>query len=128
MLLLLSLGLFATPLLFFIFILLKYQIRNAKSPLRKLPGPPSHSWFYGNVKYIFERGQSVAWDEWIATYGKTFQYPSMFNVRFPSCYPQLCLTSMLCSPLHCLPRIPERQITSSHTRTNSGNLRRPKLL
>ncbi|KAF9645313.1 cytochrome P450 [Thelephora ganbajun] len=67
------------PLLIFVFTLVKYQIRSAKSPLRALPGPPSQSWFYGNVKQIFERGQSVAWDEWVSTYGKTFRYPVMFN-------------------------------------------------
>jgi hypothetical protein len=85
MFLFLSLGaLFAAPLFIFLFVFLKHQIRNAKSPLRNLPGPPSQSWLYGNAKYIIERGQSVAWDEWMATYGKTFQYPSMFNVRFLS--------------------------------------------
>lgn len=78
----LSLVLFSTPLLILIFTFIKHQIRYAKSPLKKLPGPPTHSWFYGNLKYIFDRGQSVAWDEWIAKYGKTFQYSSMFNVRF----------------------------------------------
>ena len=83
-LLLSTLALPATPLLVVIFLIVKHRIRNAKSPLGKLPGPPSQSWFYGNLKYIFERGQSVAWDEWIATYGTTFQYPTMFNVRFLS--------------------------------------------
>ena len=77
---LLSLGLLATPLLIVVVAFVKLQIRNAKSPLRKLPGPPSQSWLHGNIKYIFERGQSVAWDEWMATYGKTFQYPSILNV------------------------------------------------
>jgi len=77
---LLSLGFLATPPLIFVFTLIRLQIRSAKSPLRKLPGPPSQSWFYGNVKQIFERGQSVAWDEWMSVYGKTFRFPVMFNV------------------------------------------------
>ncbi|KAF9778944.1 cytochrome P450 [Thelephora terrestris] len=81
---LLSLGLLATPLLISIFTFVELQIRSAKSPLRKLPGPPSKSWFYGSLMHIFEKGQSVAWDEWIATYGKTFQYPLMFN--YPSLF------------------------------------------
>ena len=94
MFLVLSLGLLATPLLIITFTFVKYKIRRAKSPLKNLPGPPSQSWFYGNVKYVFERGQSLAWDEWMATYGKTFQYPSMFNVRFLS--PYLNLVSIWC--------------------------------
>ena len=105
---LIFLGLCATPLLIFAFTFVKHQIRNAKSPLRKLPGPPSQSWLYGNVKYIFERGQSVAWDEWMVTYGKTFQYPSMFNVRFFSRYSQLDTVLIFDSLPFCLPRIPER--------------------
>jgi len=77
----LSLTLLATPLLIFVSTLVKYQIRNFKSPLRKLPGPRSRSWLYGNAKEIIERGGSVAWDEWMSTYGKTFWYPTMFNVH-----------------------------------------------
>jgi hypothetical protein len=106
MFLVLSLGLLATPLLVFSFAFLKYLIRDTKSSLRKHPGPPSRSWFYGNAKYIFERGQSVAWDEWMATYGKTFQYPTMFNVRFLSFYSRLGLELTFRSPLPCLPPIP----------------------
>ena len=96
---LLSLGLLATPLLISIFVFVKQQIRGARSPLRKLPGPPSQSWLFGNVMYIFEKGQSVAWDEWIATYGKTFQYPSMFNVRFPPSPTIITLISNRCPPV-----------------------------
>lgn len=103
-----SLGLFTTPLLIFAFTLVKSQIRNAKSPLRKLPGPPSQSWLFGNVKYIFERGQSFAWDEWRATYGQTFHYPSMFNVRLLSSCPQLSFELTFRSLLCCLLGIHER--------------------
>ena len=56
---LLCLGLAATLPIAVAFALIKIQIRNAKSPLRKLPGPPSPSWLFGNSKQIFERGQSV---------------------------------------------------------------------
>ena len=107
---LLSLGLFATPLLILILTItiIKYQIRNAKSPLRQLPGPPSQSWLYGNLKYILESGQSAAWDEWMATYGKTFRYPSTFNVNILSWCPQLCPMFMIYSLLYSLQQIPER--------------------
>ena len=101
---LLSLVFVATPLLAFVFTLVGHQIRSAKSPLRKLPGPPSQSWLYGNVKQIFERGQSIAWDEWMLTYGKTFRYPVLFNVRFlPHCF-WLDLKSVSSRPFPSLPQ------------------------
>lgn len=86
MLWLLPLGFLATPFLTFVFALVRSQIRRAKSPLRKLPGPPSQSWLYGNVKQIFGRGQSETWDEWMSVYGKTFRFSVMFNVR-TLCHP-----------------------------------------
>ena len=63
--------------------LLKYHLRNLKSPLRKIPGPQSQNWLFGNIKEIFERGQTVAWDEWMSTFGKTYRYNSLFSVHFP---------------------------------------------
>ena len=80
MLWLLSLTLLTAPLIIFIYTFIKYRIRNSRSALRNLPGPKSHSWLYGNIKEILEKGQTVAWDEWMSTYGKTFQYPVLFNV------------------------------------------------
>jgi len=104
----LSLGLLATPLLIFVFTLLRLQIRSAKSPLRKLPGPPSQSWLYGNVKQIFGRGQSVAWDEWMSVYGKTFRFSVMFNVHSLSHHFQLSLKSVRSRPYRFLPQTLER--------------------
>lgn len=104
---LLYLALLATPLFVFVFTL-KYRIRNARSPLNRLPGPPSRSWLYGNVKEIFEKGQTVAWDEWMSVYGKTFQYPTTFNVRFLSYCSQPGLIRVLPRLLRFLPPILER--------------------
>ena len=75
------LALLTTPLIFFVYTFIKYRIRNSRSPLRNLPGPKSQSWLYGNIKTILEKGHTVAWDEWMSTYGKTFQYPVIFNVH-----------------------------------------------
>ena len=72
--------LFAVPCFIFASKLLKYHIRNSKSPLRKIPGPQPQSWLFGNVKEIFERGTTAAWDEWMSTYGKTYRYSSLFSV------------------------------------------------
>ena len=108
MLWLLPLAFLAAPLVVFVYAFVKYRIRNSRSPLRKLPGPKSQSWLYGNIKEILEKGQSVAWDEWASTYGKTFQYPVMFNVHSLSfCrnfHPQLMLSRLIPS----LPRTLER--------------------
>src|SRR5579872_4116717 len=77
---LLSLGLFATPLLVFSFRVAKRQVDALRSPLRRLRGPASQSFFFGNIKYIAERDQTFAWDEWLGTYGKTFRYQDILNV------------------------------------------------
>lgn len=105
---LLSLALLATPFLTFVFTLVRSQIHSARSPLRKLPGPPSRSWLYGNVKQIFGKGQTVVWDEWMLTYGKTFRYSVMFNVRFLSCCFQLGLEFALSRSFRSLPQTLEQ--------------------
>lgn len=105
---LLPLAFLATPLIVFVYTFVKYRIRSYRSPLRKLPGPKSQSWLYGNVGEILEKGQSVAWDEWTSTYGKTFQYPSMFNVHSLSFYCHLHPQLMLYRPMSSLPRTLER--------------------
>ncbi|CDO71953.1 hypothetical protein BN946_scf184940.g100 [Trametes cinnabarina] len=42
------------------------------SPLRNLPGPPSYSLLYGNVKEVFDAENYVLPDKWFAQYGKNF--------------------------------------------------------
>ena len=81
MLWLFPLALLTTPLAIFIYTFIKYRIRNSRSPLRNLPGPKSRSWLYGNIKEIIENGPTVAWDEWMSTYGKTFRYSGVLNVH-----------------------------------------------
>ncbi|OSC99351.1 cytochrome P450 [Trametes coccinea BRFM310] len=43
-----------------------------RSPLRNLPGPPSRSLIYGNVKDMFDAENYSRPDEWFAQYGKHF--------------------------------------------------------
>ncbi|KAI9059128.1 cytochrome P450 [Trametes sanguinea] len=43
-----------------------------KSPLRNLPGPPTASLIYGNMKEVFEVEDHSRPDEWFARYGKHF--------------------------------------------------------
>ncbi|CDO75989.1 hypothetical protein BN946_scf184922.g2 [Trametes cinnabarina] len=43
-----------------------------RSPLRNLPGPPSPSWLYGNMKEVFTTDGHTVPDKWFAQYGKTY--------------------------------------------------------
>ncbi|OSC99352.1 cytochrome P450 [Trametes coccinea BRFM310] len=43
-----------------------------RSPLRNLPGPPSPSWLYGNMKEVFTTDGHAVPDKWFAQYGRTY--------------------------------------------------------
>ncbi|KAI0367934.1 cytochrome P450 [Pilatotrama ljubarskyi] len=45
-------------------------LRNRKSPLRIVPGPPSPNWLLGNLKELNDSEDDVILDTWAATYGK----------------------------------------------------------
>ncbi|GBE77352.1 predicted protein [Sparassis crispa] len=49
------------------------------SSLRYLPGPPSSSWIYGNLKEIFHADNSVLHETWFEKYGATIRYKTLFN-------------------------------------------------
>ena len=49
------------------------------SPLRHLPGPPSVSLVWGNVKQI-EENTTTLHSRWIAQYGKVFKFHAEFGV------------------------------------------------
>ncbi|KAG9003813.1 hypothetical protein FRB93_010829 [Tulasnella sp. JGI-2019a] len=44
------------------------------SVLRDLPGPEVDSYIWGHMKKIFNTPAGVAYEEWVAQYGPTFQY------------------------------------------------------
>lgn len=46
------------------------------SPLQLLPGPPSPSFIYGNMKEIWTAENSVLHEKWIEEYGPTMKYRS----------------------------------------------------
>lgn len=52
------------------------------TPLRRLPGPPNDSLFWGNTKRLREADEGVLQDEWIAQYGPTISYRGIFGVCF----------------------------------------------
>ncbi|KAI8972453.1 cytochrome P450 [Trametes punicea] len=57
------------------FILVQFQ-----SPFLKLPGPPSPSRFFGNVKQIHESDNDFICDEWLEQYGPVIMYRGFFNM------------------------------------------------
>lgn len=55
------------------------------SPLKDLPGPPSKSFFFGNLEEIRKAENSILHEEWIAQYGKVMKYKAFFNVCVGAC-------------------------------------------
>lgn len=51
------------------------------SPLRVLPGPPSPSLVYGNLKQMFATEGTTLPDQWFEQYGKCFVDHEFFMVR-----------------------------------------------
>lgn len=50
------------------------------SPLQLLPGPPSPSFIYGNMKEIWTAENSVLHEKWIEEYGPTMKYRSFVGM------------------------------------------------
>ncbi|KDR80817.1 hypothetical protein GALMADRAFT_241271 [Galerina marginata CBS 339.88] len=51
------------------------------SPLNDLPGPPSTSLFYGNLKEIMEAENSVLHEQWVEEYGPVIKYKGLFGLN-----------------------------------------------
>ncbi|ESK86852.1 cytochrome p450 [Moniliophthora roreri MCA 2997] len=49
------------------------------SPLKDLPGPPSDSIVWGNLKQIFKAENSVLHEKWVEEYGPTIRYKAFFG-------------------------------------------------
>ena len=81
-----------------VFRALRFFWRSATSHLHRLPGPPSTSWLYGNVREYTEAGQTVLWEHWTGIYGNTFRFSTFFNVRphCPCLFHPLGITFILC--------------------------------
>ncbi|KAI0267369.1 cytochrome P450 [Gloeopeniophorella convolvens] len=57
------------------------KIRNATSPLRDLPGPPSYSWATGSFREDREFEAVAQQEEWLRQYGPVFRYHSFFGTQ-----------------------------------------------
>ena len=51
------------------------------SSMRELPGPPSPSWFYGNLAEIVTAEARSLHEKWTEQYGHTMSYRGMWNVK-----------------------------------------------
>ena len=60
--------------------------RGLNSPLRRLPGPPSDSFFFGNFNTVAKKENEVL-EKYLAKYGDTTSYPDLFGVR---CISSIC--------------------------------------
>jgi hypothetical protein len=60
--------------------------RVLTSPLRHLPGPPSESILWGNIKSINGAENSVPQEQWVEKYGPIIAYKGILGVRPSSIY------------------------------------------
>ncbi|EJF57948.1 cytochrome P450 [Dichomitus squalens LYAD-421 SS1] len=64
----------AAVTLYFLWTFLMLVLRQARSPLRHLPGPPSPSFFMGNLREMHDQENNGLVARWAAAYGSTFVY------------------------------------------------------
>ncbi len=60
--------------LYFAWTFLMLVLRQARSPLRHLPGPPSPSFFMGNLREMHDQENNGLVARWTAEHGSTFVY------------------------------------------------------
>ncbi|KAI9069945.1 hypothetical protein FKP32DRAFT_1670952, partial [Trametes sanguinea] len=59
-------------LLYFLWTFLLLLVRQARSPLRHMPGPPSTSLFMGNLKELHDQENNGLVARWAGSYGRAF--------------------------------------------------------
>ena len=69
-----------TALVMMVWKVANFVIRPYLSPLRSLPGPPSPSWLWGNMKQMVEAGDDSLTQKWFEQYGRTIVTTGLFNV------------------------------------------------
>lgn len=57
-----------------------FIVRPYLSPLRSLPGPPSPSWLWGQMKRMVEIGDDQLVEKWLEQYGKNIVTNGILNV------------------------------------------------
>ncbi|OSX62243.1 hypothetical protein POSPLADRAFT_1046615 [Postia placenta MAD-698-R-SB12] len=64
---------------FYLVKFVSFLLQPYTSPLRDVPGPPSSSWFLGNINNILNSQPAVLQEAWTDKYGKTIHYKGWFN-------------------------------------------------
>ncbi|KAI0075930.1 cytochrome P450 [Panus rudis PR-1116 ss-1] len=60
---------------------LLFVIRPYLSPLRSLPGPPNPSWFFGQMKQMWEVDDPGLAEHWVEQYGHSITFTGLFNIN-----------------------------------------------
>ncbi|KAI9067006.1 cytochrome P450 [Trametes sanguinea] len=68
-------------LLYFLWTFLLLLVRQARSPLRHMPGPPSTSLFMGNLKELHDQENNGLVARWAGSYGRAFVYRGFMGGR-----------------------------------------------
>ncbi|KAH9941609.1 cytochrome P450 [Epithele typhae] len=68
-------------LLYFLSAFLSLLVRQARSPLRHLPGPSSPSFFLGNLREMHDQENNNLVARWTAAFGSTFVYRGFLGGR-----------------------------------------------
>ncbi|KAL7277334.1 hypothetical protein ACG7TL_009192 [Trametes sanguinea] len=68
-------------LLYFLWTFLLLLVRQAISPLRHMPGPPSTSLFMGNLKELHDQENNGLVARWASSYGRAFVYRGFMGGR-----------------------------------------------
>ncbi len=73
-------------LLFVVALFLGYKIvptllEPLLTPLRRVPGPPSPSWFWGNLREYSDSDVGTKSRIWLAEYGHVIRFKLLLNVR-----------------------------------------------
>src|SRR5882757_1726128 len=69
------------PFIPFLYTSICILVRQWRSPLRHLPGPPSPSFFFGNLKEMHNQENTNLIAQWVAQYGPTFVYRGFLGGR-----------------------------------------------
>ncbi|KAF8331814.1 cytochrome P450 [Amanita rubescens] len=73
------LGFLASATVYLLIKLAQFIYWEHTSPLKRLPGPKSTSWIYGNLNEILE-SDTLVYEKWASIYGPTFKYKRIFGL------------------------------------------------
>ena len=84
----------------FLYTSLLILIRQFRSPLRHLPGPPSSSLFMGNLQQMHDQENTNLIARWVSQYGPTFVYRGFLGGRRLITTDPIAIAHILGNPYH----------------------------